>query len=351
MSPISVASQSPRKSIRSKKKAKQVMGNLPEKRTSPRIYVIETKEDLDSVARKPPPETELDKEEDNSFTYTLAKPPTPGDNEDDQKPAVKPDETTNNSNSDKEFQDSDSEHSASKENKEKKTDEITKPKKKTHLLPSKPEKAMKKQTKASKLSASSVSKKKKKNTGTQISRVSKRQVTTLVTKLPNVNSKGKQKYTVDDDTEEDKVNPESEEDNEENEDKVNEDSGDADDSDAFVAEDSSDGKLPRPKRKIIITEGDDDDSLVAVTAAPNGKPLFDLSTEDLLAMEHSRIRKQTVLTVPDSPSKAMKLPPTNTKYSVKPDDKWWVNGGTGPIMPDMVKQTRFIPKFMDMCLQ
>jgi hypothetical protein len=155
----------------------------------------------------------------------------------------------------------------------------------------------------------------------------------LVTKLPNVNSSGKRKYTVDDDTEEDEVNPKSKEDDEENEDKVNEDSGDADDSDAFVEEDSLDGKLPMPKRKRIIMEGDDDDSFVAVTAAPSGKPLFDLSTEDLLAMERSRIRKQTVLTGPDSPSKAMKPPPTKTKYSVKPDDKWWVNGGTGPIMP------------------
>jgi hypothetical protein len=155
----------------------------------------------------------------------------------------------------------------------------------------------------------------------------------LVTKLPNVNSKGKRKYTDDDDTEEDKVNPKNKEDNKENEDKVNEDSEDADNSDAFVAEDSSDGKLPRPKRKIIITEGDNDDLFVAVTAAPSGKPLFDLSTENLLAMEHSKIRKQTVLTVPDSPSKAMKPPPTKTKYSVKPDDKWRVNGGTGPIMP------------------
>jgi hypothetical protein len=50
-------------------------------------------------------------------------------------------------------------------------------------------------------------------------------------------------------------------------------------------------------------------------------------------MELSRIRKQTVLTVPDSPSKAMKPPPTKTKYSVKLDDKWWVNGGMSPIMP------------------
>jgi mannose-6-phosphate isomerase-like protein (cupin superfamily) len=149
----------------------------------------------------------------------------------------------------------------------------------------------------------------------------------------NVNSKGKRKYTDDDDTEEDKVNPESKEDNEENEDKVKEDSEDAHTSDAFVAEDSSNGKLPRRKRKIIITEGDNDDSFVAVTAAPSGTPLFDLSTEDLLAMERSRIRKQTVLTVPDSPSKAMKPPPTKTKYSVKSDEKWWVNGGTGPIMP------------------
>jgi hypothetical protein len=192
---------------------------------------------------------------------------------------------------------------------------------------------MKKQTKASKLSASSVSKKKKKTTGTQISILSKRQVTTLVTKLPNVNSKGKRKYTDDDDTEEDDVNPESKENAKENEDEVNEDSEDANNSDAFVAEDSSDGKLPRRKRKIIITEGDDDDSFVAVIAAPSGKPLFDLSTEDILAMERSRIRKQTVWTVPDSPSKAMKPPPTKTKYSVKPDDKWWVNGGMGPIMP------------------
>jgi hypothetical protein len=74
------------------------------------------------------------------------------------------------------------------------------------------------------------------------------------------------------------VNPKSEEDNKKNEDEVNEDSGDAEDSDAFVEEDLSDGKLPMPKRKIIITEGDDDDSFVAATAAPNGKPLFDLST-------------------------------------------------------------------------
>jgi hypothetical protein len=69
-----------------------------------------------------------------------------------------------------------------------------------------------------------------------------------------VNSKGKRKYTDDDDTEEDEVNPESKEDNEENEDKVKEDSEDAHTSDAFVAEDSSTGKLPRRKRKIIITE-------------------------------------------------------------------------------------------------
>jgi hypothetical protein len=106
-----------------------------------------------------------------------------------------------------------------------------------------------KKTKASILSASSVSKKRKKNAGTQISQVSKRQVTTLVTKLPNVNSKGKRKYTVDDHTEEDKVNLESEEDNKENKDKVNEDSGDAEDRNAFVEEDSSDWKLPMPKRK------------------------------------------------------------------------------------------------------
>jgi hypothetical protein len=302
MSPISVASQSPSKSIRSKKESKQVMGNLPEKRTLPRISVIERKEDLDSVAPKPPPETESDKEEDNSFSYTLAKPSTPEDNEDNQKPASKPDETTTNSTLDKEYQDSDSEHSASKENKEKKTEEVSKPKTKMSCIAVK---AMKKRTKASKLSASSVSKKRKKNTGTQISWVSKRQVTTLVTKLPNVNSKGKRKNTVDDDTEEDKVKHESKEDDEENEDEVNEDSEDADNSDVFVAENSSDGKLPRPKRKIIITEVDNDDSFVAVTAAPSRKPLFDLSTEDLLAMEHLRIRKQTVLTVPDSPSKAM----------------------------------------------
>jgi hypothetical protein len=98
-----------------------------------------------------------------------------------------------------------------------------------------------------------------------------------------------------------------------------------------VAEDSSEGELPRRKRKIII--GDNDDLFVAVTAAPSGKPLFDLSTEDLLAMECLRIRKQTVLTVPDSPSKAMNPPPTKTKYSVKPDEKSWVNRGMGPIMP------------------
>jgi hypothetical protein len=209
---------------------------------------------------------------------------------------------------------------------------------------------MKKKTKALKLSASSVSKKRKKNTGTQIAQVSKKQVTTLVTKLPNVNSKGKRKYTVDDDTEEDEVNHESKEDDEENEDEVNEDSGDADDSDAFLEEDSSDGKLPRPKKK-IITEGDDDDSFVAVTAAPSGKPLFDLSTEDLLAMECLRIRKQTVLTVPDSPSKEMKPPPTKTNTELNR----MTNGGLREVRVqsclDMVKQTRFILKFMDMCLQ
>jgi hypothetical protein len=191
MSPISVASRSPSKSIRSKKRSTQVIGNLPEKRISPCMSVVERKEDLDSVARKPQPETESDKEEDNCYLYTLAKPSTPEDNEDDQKPAAKSDETTNNSNSDKEYQESDSENSAINENKKKKTKEVTKQKKKTPRVVVKATTAMKKKTKASKLSASSVSKKRKKNTGTQISQVSKRQVTTLVTKVPNVNSKGK----------------------------------------------------------------------------------------------------------------------------------------------------------------
>jgi hypothetical protein len=95
MSPISVASKSLSKSIRSKKKSKQVMGDVPEKRTSPHISVIERKADQDSVARKPPPETESDKEEDPSFSYILAKPSKQENKEDDQKPAATPTWTKN----------------------------------------------------------------------------------------------------------------------------------------------------------------------------------------------------------------------------------------------------------------